>query len=99
MAYYRVGHGGQTFWLAVKIVVMMRPLGLKFSETVCKYLWMSATLSWWQVVQALGYVGRGIGGGGVVAEELEGDERGGGGGDRHHRPHDHLHQVDVLLVL
>ena len=50
-------------------------------------------------MQALGYVDRGVGGGGVVAEELEGDERGGGGGDRHHRPHDHLHQVDVLLVL
>ena len=99
MAYYRVGHGGQTFWLAVKIVVMMRPLGLKLLEAVCKYLWMSAILSWWEVVQALGYVDRGVGGGGVVAEELEGDERGGGGGDRHHRPHHHLHQVDVLLVL
>ena len=97
MAYYRVGHGGQTFWLAVKIVVMIRPLGL--SEAVCKYLWMSATLSLWQGVQALGYVDSGVGGGGVVAEELEGDERGGGGGDRHHRPHHHLHQVDVLLVL
>ena len=99
MAYYRVGHGGQTFCLAVKIVVMIRPLGWKLSEAVCKCLWMSATLSWWQVVQALGYVDRGVGGGGVVAEELEGDERGGGGGDRHHRPHHHLHQVDVLLVL
>ena len=60
---------------------------------------MSATLSRWQVVQALGYVDSGVGGGGVVAEELEGDERGGGGGDHHHRPHHHLHQVDVLLVL
>lgn len=54
MAYYRVGQGGQTFCLAVKIVVMIRPLGLKLSEAVRKYLWMSATLSRWQVVQALG---------------------------------------------
>ena len=99
MACYRVGQGGQTFCLAVKIVVMIRPLGLKLSEAVRKYLWMSATLSRWQVVQALGYVDRGVGGGGVVAEELEGDERGGGGGDHHHCPHHHLHQVDVLLVL
>ena len=99
MAYYRVGQGGQTFCLAVKIVLMIRPLGLKLSEAVCKYLLISATLSRWQVVQALGYVDSGVGGGGVVAEELEGDERGGGGGDHHHRPHHHLHQVDVLLVL
>ena len=99
MAFYRVGHWGQTFWLAVKIVVMIHPLGLKLLEAVCKYLWMSATLSRWQVVQAVGYVDSGVGGGGFVAEELEGDERGGGGGDRHHRPHHHLHQVDVLLVL
>ena len=56
MAYYRVGHGGQTFWLAVKIVLMIRLLSLKSSEAACKYLWMSATLSWWQVVQAVGYM-------------------------------------------
>ena len=54
---------------------------------------MSATVCSGNLLQPLGYVDGGMGGG---ADGSQGDEGGGGGDDEHQGAHQHLHQVYVL---